>query len=79
MNDEWVSLHEVFYGRFPPLTFLPFFKPTDCREPRQRKKDPRARLCHSLNFGYRTMSVLDEETGRVVYSRDVTWHHREAT
>ena len=37
-----------------------------------------ARPCYFLNFGYNRGSdcfkVMDAETGRIVYSRDVTWH-----
>ena len=40
-------------------------------------------MCYSLNFGYNhgqdCYRILDAETGRVAYSRDVTWHHQETT
>ena len=82
VNNEWLSPHEVFYGSRPPLTLLPFFQPAYHRVPRQRKTDPRARPCFFLNFGYNhgrdCHRLLDEETGRVVSSRDITWHHPEA-
>ena len=82
MNDEWLFPHDIFYGSRPRLPLLPFLQPAYHRVPRQRKTDPRARMCYFLNFGnnhgrdcYR---LLDAETGRVAYSRDVTWHHPEA-
>ena len=38
-------------------------------------------MCYFLNFGYShgrdCYWLLDAETGRVAYSRDVTWHHPE--
>ena len=38
-------------------------------------------MCYFLNFGYNhgwdCYRLLDAETGRVAYSRDVTWHHPE--
>ena len=50
--------------------------------PRQRKSDPPARLCCFLNFGCNygrdCHKLLDAETGKVVFSRDVMWHHPEA-
>ena len=49
--------------------------------PQQRKSDPRGRLCYFLNFGYYLghdcHKLRDAETGKIVYSRDVTWHHQE--
>ena len=64
------------------MPLLPFFQPASDRGPRQRKSDPRARLCYFLNFGYNhghdCHNLLDAETGKVVFSHDVTWHHREA-
>ena len=81
MNDEWLSPHEIFYGSRPRLPLLPFLQPAYHRVPRQRKTDPRARMCYFLNFGYNhgrdCYRLLDAETGRVAYSRDVTWHHPE--
>ena len=80
-NDGWLSPHEIFYGNRPPLPLLPFFQPAYHRVPRQRKSDARARPCYFLNFGYNhghdCHKLLDAETGKVVYSRDVTWHHPE--
>ena len=82
VNDEWLSPHEIFYGSRPRLPLLPFLQPAYHRVPRQRKTDPRARMCYSLNLGYNhgrdCYRLLDAETGRVAYSRDVTWHHPEA-
>ena len=81
-NDGWLSQHEIFYGSRPPLSLLPFSHPVYDRVPRQRKSDPSALLCCSLNFGYNhgydCHKVLDAESGKVVFSRDVTWHHPEA-
>ena len=81
VNDEWLSPHEIFYGSRPRLPLLPFRQPAYHRVPRQRKTDPRARMCYFLNFGYNhgrdCYRLLDAETGRVAYSRDVTWHHPE--
>ena len=74
--------HEIFYGSRPRLPLLPFLQPAYHRVPRQRKTDPRARMCYFLNFGYNhgrdCYRLLDAETGRVAYSRDVTWHHSKA-
>ena len=82
VNDEWLSPHEIFYGSRPRLPLLPFLQPAYHRVPRQRKTDPRARMCYFLNFGYNhgrdCYRLLDAETGRIAYSRDVTWHHPEA-
>ena len=73
MNDEWLSPHEIFYGSHPRLPLLPFLQPAYRRVPRQRKTDPRARMCYFLNFGYNhgrnCYRLLDAETGRVAYSR----------
>ena len=81
VNDEWLSPHEIFYGSRPRLPLLPFLQPAYHRVPRQRKTDPRARMCYFLNFGYNhgrdCYRLLDAETGRVAYSRYVTWHHPE--
>ena len=81
-NDGWFSPHKIFCGNRPPLPLLPFFQPAYHRVPRQRKSDPRARLCYFLNFGYNhehdCHKLLDAETGKVVIWRDVTWHHPEA-
>ena len=81
MNDEWLSPHEIFYGSRPLLPLLPFLQPAYHRVTRQRKTDPRARMCYFLHFGYNhgrdCYRLLDAETGRVAYSRDVTWHHPE--
>ena len=81
-NDGWLSPHEIFYGNRPPLPLLPFFQPAYHRVPRQRKSDPRTRLCYFLNFGYNhghdCHKLLDAETGKFVFSRDVTWQHPEA-
>ena len=81
-NDGWLSPHEIFHGNRPPLPLLPFFQPAYHRVPRQRKSDPRAHLCYFLNFSYNhghdCHKLLDVETGKVVFSRDVAWHHPEA-
>ena len=81
VNDEWLCLHEIFYGSRPRLPLLPFLQPAYHRMPHQRKMDPRARMCYFLIFGYNhgrdCYRLLDAETGRIAYSRDVTWHHPE--
>ena len=81
-NDGWFPPHETFYGDRPPLPLLPVFKPAYHRVPRQHKSDPRARLYYFFNFGYNhghdRHKLLDAETGKVIFSRDVTWHHPEA-
>ena len=81
-NDGWLSPHEIFYGNRPPLLLLLFLQPAYHRLHRRRKSDPRARLCYFLNFGYNhghdCHKLLDAETRKVVFSRDVTWHHPEA-
>ena len=81
-NDGWLSPHEIFYGNRPSLLLLPFFQLAYHRVPRQRKSDPRACLWYFLNFGcshgHDCHKLLDAETGKVAFSRDVTWHHPEA-
>ena len=83
VNDEWLSPHEIFYESRTRLPLLPFLQSAYHRVSRQRKMDPRARMCYFLNFGYNhgrdCYRLLDEETGRVAYSRNVTWHHPEAS
>ena len=80
-NDGWLFPHEIFYGSHPPIPLLPFLQPAHHRVPRQRKSDPRANLCYSLNFGYNhghdCHNRLDAKTGKVVFSCDITWHHPE--
>ena len=77
-NSGMLSPHEVFFGSRPPMPVLPFCKPAYHRIPRQTKMDRQARRCFFLNFGYNHGSdcfkVMDAETGRIVHSRDVTWH-----
>ena len=81
VNDDWLSPHEIFSGSLARLPLLPFLQPAYHRVPRQRKTDPRARMCYFLTFGYNRgrdcYRLLDAEMGRVVYSCDVTWHHPE--
>ena len=82
MNDESLSTHESFYWSRPRLPLLPFLQPAYRRVARQRKTDPRACICYFLHFGYNheqrdCYRPLDAETGRVTYSRDITWHHPE--
>ena len=77
-NSGMLSPYEVFYGSRPPMPALPFCKPAYHRVPRQGKLDRQARSCYFLNFGYNhgsdCMKIMDAETGRIVHSRDVTWH-----
>ena len=79
VNDEWLSLHDIFYGSRPRLPLLPSLQPAYHRVPRQRKTDPRARMCYFLDLGYNhgrdCYRPLDAETRRVAYPRDITWHH----
>ena len=60
------------------MPLLPFCKPAYHRIPRQNIMDRQARPCFFLNFGYNHGSdcfkLMDAETGRIVHSRDVTWH-----
>ena len=65
--------------REPPADATPAIcKPAYHRIPRQTKMDRQARPCFFLNFGYNHGSdcfkVMDAETGKIVQSRDVTWH-----
>ena len=80
-NDGWLSPHKIFYGSRLPLPLLPFFRLAYHRVPRQHEIDPRARLCYFYNFGYNhghdCHKLLDAETGKVIFSRDVTWHNPE--
>ena len=73
-----LSPYKIFYGSRPPTPTLPFCKPAYHRIPRQGKLDRQARLYYFLNFGYNhgsdCVKIMDAETGRIVHSRDVTWH-----
>ena len=77
-NSGMLSPYEMFYGSRPPMPTLPFCKPAYHRVPRQGKLDRQARPRYFLNFGYNPGSdcvkIMDAETGRIVHSRDVTWH-----
>ena len=77
-NGGMLSPYEIFYRSRPPMPTLPFCKPAYHRIPRHGKLDRRARLCYFLNFGYNhgsdCIKIMDAETGRIVHSRDVTWH-----
>ncbi|CAN0359502.1 unnamed protein product, partial [Ascophyllum nodosum] len=60
------------------MPILPFCQPAYHRIPRHGKLERQARLCYFLNFGYNhgrdCIKIMDAETGRIVHSRDVTWH-----
>ena len=77
-NGGMLSPYEIFYRSRPPMPTLPFCKPAYHCTPRQGKLDRRARLYYFLNFGYNhgsdCLNIMDVETGRIVHSRDVTWH-----
>ena len=77
-NGGMLSPYESFYGSRPPMPTLPFCKPAYHRLPRHGKLDRQVRLCYFLNFGYNhgsdCIKIMDAETGRIVHSRDVTWH-----
>ena len=77
-NSGMLSPYEIFYGSRPPMPTLQFCKPAYHRVPRQGKLDRQARPCYFLNFGHNhgsvCMKIMDAETGRIVHSRDVTWH-----
>ena len=77
-NSGMLSPYKIFYGSRPPMPALPFCKPASHRVPRQGKLDRQARPCYFLNFGYNhgsdCMKIMDAETGRIVHSRDITWH-----
>ena len=77
-NSGMLSPYEVFFGSRPPMPVLPSCKPAYHRVPRQGKLDHQARQFYFLDFGYNHGSdcfkIMDAETGRIVHSRDVTWH-----
>ena len=77
-NSGMLSPYEVFFESHPPMPVLPFCKPAYHRVPRHAKLDRQARPCYFLNFGYNhgrdSLKIMDVETGRIVHSRDVTWH-----
>ena len=77
-NSGMLSPDEIFHGSRPPMPTLPFCKPAYHRAPRQDRLDRQARPCYFLNFGYNhgndCMKIMNAETGRIVHSRDVTWH-----
>ena len=77
-NGGMLSPYEIFYGSRPPMPTLPFCKPAYHRIPRQGKLERQARLCYFMKFGYNhgsdCIKIMDAETGRIVHSRDVTWH-----
>ena len=77
-NGGMLSPYEIFDGSRPPMPTLLFCKPAYHRIPRQVKLDRQARLCYLLNFGCNhgsdCVKITDAETGRIVHSREVTWH-----
>lgn len=74
VSERPVAIPEGFvYGSRPPVPLRPFFQPAYYQATRRRKTGPRDHLCHFLNFGY-----MDEEKGRDVYSRHLSWHHSDA-
>ena len=77
-NSCMLSPHEIFVGGHPPIPVSPFCKPAYHRVPRQSKMNRQAGPCFFLNFGFNhgndCLKIMDAETGRVVHSRDVTWH-----
>ena len=77
-NSGMISPYEVFFGSRLPMPVLPFCKPAYHHVPRQGKLDRQARPCYFLNFGYNhgsaCLKIMDAKTGRIVHSRDVTWH-----
>ena len=77
-NSGMLSPYEIFYGSRPPMPTLPFCKSAYHLIPRHGKLDRQARLCYFFNFGYNhgsdCVKIMDAETGRIVHSRDVTWH-----
>ena len=81
VSDEGLSPHDVFYGSRPRLPLMPFVQLAYHCVPRKWKAAPRASMCYFVNLGYKhgrdCYRLLDAETGRVAYSRDVTWHHPE--
>ena len=44
-NSGMPYRHDVFYGGYPPLPFLPFYEPANHRVPRRKQIDPHARSC----------------------------------
>ena len=76
-NSGMLSPHEVFFGSRPPMRVLSFCKPVYHRVPRQSKLDRQARPRYILNFGHNHGSdcfkIINTETRRIVYSREVTW------
>ena len=79
-NSGMLSPYEVLFGSRSPMPVLPFCKPAYHRVQRQGKLDGQARQFYFLNFGYNHGSecfkIMDAETGRIVHSRDVTWHQQ---
>ena len=76
-NSGMLSPYGVLVGGRPPMPVLPFCKPAYHRVPRRSKIDLQARLYFSkigYNHGSDCFKSMDAETGRVVQSRDVTWH-----
>ena len=77
-NSGMLSPPEIFFGSRPPMPVLPLCKPAYDRVPRQSKMDHQTPPYYFLNFGYNHGSdcfkVINAETGRIVHSRDVTWH-----
>ena len=77
-NSGMLSPYEIFYGSRLPMPTLPFCKPAYHCILRQGKLDRKARPCYFLNFCYNhgsdCVKIMDAETGRMVHSRDVTWH-----
>ena len=77
-NVGMLSPYEIFYGSRSPMPTLPFCQPASHLTPRHGKLERQARLCYFFNFGYNhgsdCIKIMDAETGRIVHSREVTWH-----
>ena len=77
-NSGMISPYEVFFGSCPPMPVLPFCKPAYHCVPRQGKLNRQVRPCYFHIFGYNhgsdCLKIMDAETGRIVHSRDATWH-----
>ena len=76
-NVGMLSPYEIFYGSRPPMPTLPL-QASIPPHPAARKTETTGAAVLFPEFWLqsweRLLKVMDAETGRIVHSRDVTWH-----
>ncbi len=78
-NPGKKSPYEMWYGKKPPPTLLEWLQPCFLRVKRKRKTDAQAKqgfyLGPAANHPRDCMRIYSKDTGQVILSRNVTWHH----